>query len=85
VSRWVRQPAVLCTDLSGEAVLLDSSTRALFTLNETGQMIWHSLEAGLDAAVAKVVERYEVDPSEARRDVLDLVGELLELGLVRES
>lgn len=85
MTSWVRESSVLCTDLCGEAVLLDSSTRALFVLNGTGQLIWHSLEEGLEAAVAAVVEAYEVDPREARRDVLELLGALRELGLVRES
>ena len=82
---WERNPDVIVTDLDTELVLLDRATRAVFTLNKTGRVVWQQLErpCTLDAAVAAVTRAFEIDEATARDDVMALLGELVASDLAR--
>jgi ribosomal protein L18 len=82
---WLRDPDVLVTELDRELVLLHPRTRAMFTLNETGQVVWGAIDRGADAAVDAVVEAFDVDRSVAHADVAELIGALADAGLLVRS
>ena len=78
----IRNPTVVSTELPGELVLLDPASGRLFTLNETGVVLWTEIEHGLDHVVEAVCARFEIDADTARRDLDELVDELSAAGLL---
>ena len=78
---------VIATDLDDELVILNPATRALFTLNETGRIVWTGIVAGtpLDAIVANVVSEFAVDPDQARTDITGLIDDLIAADLARPA
>ncbi len=75
---------VVFREIAGESVLLDLRTGEYFGLNEVGTRIWSLLaETGsLGLAHERLLEEFEVDPSQLRRDLLSLVEELARRCLV---
>ena len=82
--RWSRGEDVIATDLDDEVVLLNPTTRAVFTLNLTGRVVWHRLAsaASLDELVAVLVSEFAVDEVTAARDLRVLLDDLAAAGLV---
>ncbi len=80
-------PEVVVTELEEgkEAVLLHLETKAYFTLNETGLCIWKMLnrDLTLEEISKKLEEEFEVSPENARKNVLNLIRELIHEKLVR--
>jgi coenzyme PQQ synthesis protein D (PqqD) len=75
---------VLFRDLEGEAVLLEMKRGVYFGLDPIGTRIWHLLleERSLGDVVAMLVAEYEVGETQGAEDILALVGQLQEQGLV---
>lgn len=59
----------------------------LYTLNETGRVIWDRLDgtASLREIVAALEREFQSDSGEVEKDVVGLVGELLKRRMVVES
>ena len=76
---------VLVRQLGEETVILELSSGTYFGLDETGTRIWQLLQQGmtLREACAAMVAEYDVAPQDIERDVLGLVRDLLERGLLR--
>jgi hypothetical protein len=66
------------------AVLLDERTGSYWQLNGSGCVALRALLSGEDVsgAVQLILDRHDVDPDEARRDVAALVRELSHARLV---
>lgn len=75
---------VLCQQLEEEAVLLDLETECYFGLDEVGARMWvlATSSATIQEAYDALVQEYEVEPEVLRRDLIELVGELHDAGLV---
>jgi hypothetical protein len=75
---------VLFRDLEGEAVLLEMKRGVYFGLDPIGTRIWHLLLQGRSVrdVVATLVAEYEVGETQGAEDVLALVRQLQEQGLV---
>ncbi len=72
-------------ELEGESVLLNLDSERYFGLDETGTHMWSVLSTckSIEAAYRKLMdEYYEVDAQLLRRDLSELVGKLLDQGLV---
>ena len=78
----VPNPDIVTTELPDELVLLDPASGRLFTLNETGVILWSEIERGLDHVVSVVCERFEIDAESARSDLDELIVELRASGLL---
>ena len=80
----VPSPEVLVQELDGEAVLLNLESERYFGLDDVGTRVWqHLLEhRRLDQVCAELLKEYDVDESTLRADVLRLVQELIEAGIV---
>jgi Coenzyme PQQ synthesis protein D (PqqD) len=75
---------VLVQDLGGESVLLNLQTERYFGLDDVGTMIWSALTQAesQEAAYAQLLATYEVEPEQLRQDLTDLIGQLIEHGLL---
>ena len=85
LARRVRvSPDVLLQETGGEAVLLDIASENYFGLNQVGTRIWRLLDGGADlrAAFDTVLAEYNVPAERLEQDVLALVGQLVDAGLV---
>ena len=80
-------PDVQGTSLEGETVLLDLSTGRYYTLNRLGSVIWehctgHSTISDIHAVLC---DRFEVAPEQALEDLVVLVSQLLQEGLLQQE
>jgi hypothetical protein len=78
-------PEVLFQEVSGEMVLLDLASENYFGLYEIGARIWGLLESGssVGEAMDVLMEEYEVERETLEKDVAELLGKLMEAGLLR--
>ena len=76
---------VLMQDLNGEAVFLNCDREEYFSLDEVGTRILMVLQQShsIESAYEALIEEYDVDPEKLRQDLLALVRELEEHGLVK--
>ena len=75
---------VLVRSIEDELVLLNLDTDRYFSLNEIGLRFIEALDGqrSVGSISLELGEMYEVDPSVLSRDLLDLVGRLVDEGLV---
>jgi len=75
---------VIVRELEGEAVLLNLESGIYFGLDAVGARIWHLIEqyGALSAVLDQIVSEFDVDTSQAERDLIDLVRQLSSRGLV---
>lgn len=74
----------LSADLKGEAVILDCASGVYYGLNEVGNTVWAFVQEPRKVIeiTAKVATEYEVAAEVCERDVLALLGQLAEAGLI---
>lgn len=80
-------PEVQGTDMDGETVLLNLSTGRYYSLNQVGSVIW-SLCTGahtLRDIQTMLCDRFEVPPERALDDLVVLVNQLLQEGLLHQE
>jgi hypothetical protein len=67
-----------------DAFLLNTRTNKYFALQEVGTRLWELLKDGrtLHEAYRLLLVEYEVDPARLEQDLLELLAQLLENGLV---
>ncbi len=78
-------PDVAGADLDGELVLLDTRTGVYYGLNRIGAEVWRLLvqDRPVEAIIGHLLENYEVEAEQARRDVVRFIDGLVACGLVR--
>lgn len=71
-------------ELSGESVLLDLKSEQYFGLDAVGTRIWQLIEQDGDLinVFEQLLDEYEVEAEQLERDIIELVDQLLEAGLV---
>jgi hypothetical protein len=74
----------LSTTVDGEVVLLNARMNQYFALDDAGARIWTLLGGGnsLRAIHKQLLAEYQVDGAVMEQDMLELVRNLLENGLV---
>ena len=75
---------VLFRDLGSEAIVLNVRTGVYYGLNDTGTRMWNVLSqhAGVEQAYRMLLAEYDVANDRLRHDLLELIGQLAERGLV---
>ena len=75
---------VLFQEISGEIVLLDLASESYFGLDEIGARIWGLLgeDKNQGQILDVLLQEYEVDKKTLEGDLAELMGELLEAGLI---
>jgi sensor domain CHASE-containing protein len=81
---WTLKPGVIETDLDDELVLLDPKTQGMFSLNNTGRVIWHGLKnaESLETIAQKLEQQFTVTLEQAQTDASTLISELETAGLI---
>jgi len=76
---------VLVRQLDGEAVLLNLETERYFGLDTMGTRMWELLTVSqnIDAAYQQLLTEFEVEPQVLRTNLNELVGRLVENGLLQ--
>jgi hypothetical protein len=90
-SRYERDPNVVSREIAGEQILVPirkqaADMAAIYVLNATGARIWQLLDGqrSLGDVQDALIQEYDVDPEAARVDIVELVGRLRDLGMLRE-
>ena len=81
----IQIPANLASTLLEEdAVLLNTRTNRYYALDGAGARLWGLLKEAkpLREAYKTLLDEFEVEPAQLEQDVLDLLGQLMENGLV---
>lgn len=80
VAREIEDEFLLVPIASGIGDMED----ALYTLNETGRLIWHRLDGDktVNAIVDELAEEYEAPHQTIREDVCGILAELVRLKMV---
>jgi hypothetical protein len=75
---------VLFQQVAGEVVLLDLASETYFGLDEVGTRIWQLLQehSRLCTVYEIMLDEYDVEPARLEEDLLKLIGELADAGLV---
>jgi hypothetical protein len=77
-------PSVIARELSGETVLLNLESGIYYGLDAVGTRVWQLLVQGctVDSVCGTMIDEYDVAPELLRADVVRLVGDLRERGIV---
>ena len=80
-------PDVQAASIEGETVLLDLSTGRYYTLNHLGSVIWEHCAGHrtLKDIHADLCDRFEVVPEQALSDLVALINQLVEEGLLQQE
>lgn len=83
-SRVTLSPEVLAQEMENETVLLDLASERYYGLDSVGSSIWKLLAAHetLDGAYRAILAVYDVAPGQLERDLLAIVDELAQAGLL---
>lgn len=75
---------VLSQELNGEVVLLNMDSESYYSLNRVGSLVWQLLTENCDieGAIQQLLQTHTVDEAALRQDVMTLVEELVEEGLL---
>jgi hypothetical protein len=70
--------------VDAQVVVVVPRSRAVHLLNETATRVWELLEPGatVDGLVEALVDEFEVDPAEARRDVEAVLSDMRQKDIV---
>ena len=89
---YTKSPSIVSRKIAEEAVLVPirqtlGEDPSIFTLNEVGAKIWDLIDGTRSAReiCETVVSEFEVDPSLAGEDLLKLLSQLKEVGIIREK
>ena len=80
-----RSDEALFQEVAGEAVLLDLTSEKYFGLDPVGTRIWNLLgeDGRLQSVYDRICSEYDADPERIASDLLALMGQLAEAGLVK--
>lgn len=73
--------------LDGEAIMINLTSGAYYSMDEVGGLIWEMIDArhSLGEIVAAVIARYDVSSEPVQRDVQRLAAQLVDENLVMVS
>src|ERR1700676_597467 len=87
----VRNPATVSRVIAGETLVVPvcagvGDMEAIYTFNGVGGQLWHSLEQSQteEDLVALVMQQFDVAAEVAEVDVRSFLGDLKEIGLVKQ-
>jgi hypothetical protein len=79
-------PNIVITELEDELVLLDPSSKQMFSLNAVGRLLWDQLPSlGLTGVLERIEATFEVGADRARTDAMALIENLVRANLLVET
>ena len=74
----------IACDLSGEAAILNLNNGVYYGLDAVGARVWQLIQAPVRVTEVRdaLLERYEVEAERCEQDLLELLSEMAEQGLV---
>lgn len=77
-------PDVLSQKIDDETVILDLRSEAYFSLNEIGTRFWQMIEeyGNRNSIIGQLLEEFDVDAEVLNKDIDELMGKLVDAGLV---
>lgn len=89
-ARYQKDPNVVSREIAGEQILVPirkqaADMAAIYVLNETGARIWRLIDGRRSLAdIGDVLaQQYNVRPETVEADLLEIIGQLEELGMLR--
>jgi hypothetical protein len=89
---YEKDPNVVYREIAEERILVPirkkvADMASIYVLNETGARIWDLMDGQRSLAEIRdvLVEEYDVEPQTAAEDLIQMVGELHELEIVRKK
>lgn len=89
-ARYQKDPNVVSREIAGEQILVPirkqaADMAAIYVLNETGARIWRLVDGRRSLAdIGDVLaQEYNVRPETVETDLLEIIGQLEELGMLR--
>lgn len=82
---WRPDAEVLTTDLGDELVLMEPVRSVMFSLNESGRLLWQTLPADETRLTEVLRDAYGLDAEQARRDVQVWLRDLSERALIEQE
>lgn len=72
------------SDLAGEVVMLNLADGTYYGLDEVGSYVWNLIRQprAVGAVRDAILEEYDVEPDRCESDLLALLGELADNGLI---
>ncbi len=87
--KLIRSQSVVARVVAGETLIVPirgkvGDLASIYSFNGTGTLIWKLLESPktVNQLAVAVATEYDIDPSQAERDVESFVGEMKAVGLV---
>jgi hypothetical protein len=83
-TRVTVSPDVVSCDLAGEVAILNMKDGVYYGLDPVGASIWNLIQKPivLEEVRDRILEEYDVGAEECQEDLLELIGQLIENGLV---
>lgn len=77
-------PDHVATDLAGKTAILGLKNRTYYTLDDVGSPIWSLIqtESSVQDVQKTLLQRYEVEPVQCERDLLEFLQKLADLDLI---
>ena len=89
---FIKEKELVTRDVAGEEIIVPikghvGDLEGVFTLNEVGAMIWRLIDGRTTGRqlMEVVINEYDVESSEAEKDVVDFLRSLEDAGLIRAS
>lgn len=75
---------LMISEVDNELVILNTETEQFYGLNESAADMWTALKEtdSVEAAVAHMVEQYDVSTDQVRQDMENLIKQLVEWNLI---
>ena len=75
---------VMIRDVAGESVILNLATETYFGLDDVGTRMWKALVENntVQGAFDTLMNEYDIDPETLRKDFNELIGKLVNHGLL---
>ncbi len=86
VPSWVVSPEQMASDIGGETVILGLKKGRYYGLDAVGGRVWQLLQipTTVEAIAQTIVAEYEVELDRCRTDLLALVQQMMDVGVVEE-
>lgn len=88
VDRYAVVKRQVSCNLCGDGVLLKGDDGRYYGLNHVGAFVWNLLQQSpttLEELKSRVLAKYQVDPEQCEWDILNLLADLINEGLIEEA